>query len=192
MGAKTLLATAVTAALLIVPAAHAVDGSSVVKGNIVTQSGNDLTGATITLKHRSKGLVYTIISNAKGDYLLRNVPVGTYDVTIVKDGYQTMTEENVAVTIGQSIILDVQLFKAGTDIERIAVTGSAIRRVDMASSTSGLTFSSSELKAMPVIRVLRVLRYLHQVPRLQVALILKALLVLVAHQQLKMATILMA
>jgi len=150
VGAKTLLATAVTAALLIVPAAHAVDGSSIVKGHIVAQSGNDLTGATITLKHKSKGLVYTITSNAEGDYLLRNVPVGTYDVTIVKDGYQTMTEENVAVTIGQSIILDVQLYKAGTDIERIAVTGSAIRRVDMASSTSGLTFSSSELKAMPV------------------------------------------
>lgn len=61
-----------------------------------------------------------------------------------------MTEENVAVTIGQSIILDVQLYKAGTDIERIAVTGSALRRVDMASSTSGLTFSDAELKAMPV------------------------------------------
>jgi len=121
-----------------------------VKGHIVAQSGNDLTGATITLKHKSKGLVYTITSNAEGDYLLRNVPVGTYDVTIVKDGYQAMTEENVAVTIGQSIILDVQLYKAGTDIERIAVTGSAIRRVDMASSTSGLTFSDAELKAMPV------------------------------------------
>jgi len=150
VGARTLLATAVTAALLIAPAAHAVDGSSIVKGHIVAQSGNDLTGATITLKHKSKGLVYTITSNAEGDYLLRNVPVGTYDVTIVKDGYQAVTEENVAVTIGQSIIFDVQLYKAGIDIERIAVAGSAIRRVDMASSTSGLTFSDAELKAMPV------------------------------------------
>ena len=39
VGAKTLLATAVTAALLIVPAAHAVDGSSIVKGHIVAQTG---------------------------------------------------------------------------------------------------------------------------------------------------------
>ena len=68
VGTRTLLATAVTAALLIAPAAHAVDGSSIVKGYIVAQSGNDLTGAIITLKHKSKGLVYTITSNAEGDY----------------------------------------------------------------------------------------------------------------------------
>ena len=149
-GTNTLLATAIATALMITPAAHAVDGSSIVKGHIEAQAGTDLVGATVTLKHKSKGLVFTITSNAQGEYLLRNVPVGKYDVTIVKDGYQTLKEENVAVTIGQSIILDVQLYKAGSDMERIAVTGSAIRRVDMSSSTSGLTFSDSELKAMPV------------------------------------------
>ena len=150
IGIKSLLATAVTAALIMTPTAKAVDGSSIVKGHVVAQAGNDLTGATITLKHKSKGLVYTITSNNDGDYLLRNVPVGTYDVTISKEGFEPLVEENVAVTIGQSIILDAQLYKAGSDIERIAVTGSAIRRVDMASSTSGLTFSDAELKAMPV------------------------------------------
>ncbi|AQQ01203.1 TonB-dependent receptor [Pseudoalteromonas aliena] len=149
-GTNTLLATAIATALMITPAAHAVDGSSIVKGHIEAQAGTDLVGATVTLKHKSKGLVFTITSNAQGEYLLRNVPVGKYDVTIVKDGYQTLKEENVAVTIGQSIILDVQLYKAGSDMERISVTGSAIRRVDMSSSTSGLTFSDSELKAMPV------------------------------------------
>ncbi|MDK9685592.1 TonB-dependent receptor [Pseudoalteromonas shioyasakiensis] len=150
IGIKSLLATAVTAALIMTPTVKAVDGSSIVKGHVVAQAGNDLTGATITLKHKSKGLVYTITSNNDGDYLLRNVPVGTYDVTISKEGFEPLVEENVAVTIGQSIILDAQLYKAGSDIERIAVTGSAIRRVDMASSTSGLTFSDAELKAMPV------------------------------------------
>ena len=105
IGIKSLLATAVTAALIMTPTAKAVDGSSIVKGHVVAQAGNDLTGATITLKHKSKGLVYTITSNNDGDYLLRNVPVGTYDVTISKEGFEPLVEENVAVTIGQSIIL---------------------------------------------------------------------------------------
>lgn len=126
IGIKSLLATAVTAALIMTPTAKAVDGSSIVKGHVVAQAGNDLTGATITLKHKSKGLVYTITSNNDGDYLLRNVPVGTYDVTISKEGFEPLVEENVAVTIGQSIILDAQLYKAGSDIERIAVTGFAV------------------------------------------------------------------
>ena len=92
-GVKTLLATAVTAALMMAPAVKAVDGSSIVKGHVVAQAGNDLTGATITLKHKSKGLVYTITSNNDGDYLLRNVPVGTYDVTISKEGFEPLVED---------------------------------------------------------------------------------------------------
>ncbi len=147
---QTLLASAVMSAFLMSGMANAVDGSSIIKGHVVSQSGSNLTGATITLKNQAKGLVYTITSNAEGNYLLRNVPVGVYDVTVVKDGYEPLQQDNVAVTIGQSIILDVELFQAGSGIERIAVTGAAIRRVDMASSTSGLTFSDAELKAMPV------------------------------------------
>ena len=65
IGIKSLLATAVTAALIMTPTAKAVDGSSIVKGHVVAQAGNDLTGATITLKHKSKGKRRSLINSAK-------------------------------------------------------------------------------------------------------------------------------
>ncbi|GGI91653.1 Oar protein [Shewanella hanedai] len=148
---KTLAALAVGSVLFIsAPAAMAAD-TSIVKGHIVNASGSNLSNATITLKHKTKGLVFKVETNDKGDYLLRNVPIGDYDITISKDGYEQNQENGVQVSIGQSVILDSQLYSAGADnVERIAVMGSMIRRVDMASSTSGLTFSQDELQTMPV------------------------------------------
>ncbi|MCJ8302396.1 TonB-dependent receptor [Shewanella sp.] len=148
---KTLASIAVASVLMMsAPAAIAAD-TSIVKGHIVNSDGAQLANATITLKHKTKGLVYTVETNAKGDYFLRNVPVGDYDISITKDGFTKTQESGVRVSIGQPVILDGQLMAVGLDnVERIAVTGSMIRRVDMGSSTSGVTFSQDELNTMPV------------------------------------------
>ncbi|MCH4295901.1 TonB-dependent receptor [Shewanella sp. 3B26] len=148
---KTLAAAAVGAALMLSSPAMAVDGSSIVKGQVISAEGAGLGGATITLRHKTKGLVYTVSTNEKGEYLLRNVPVGEYDIEIHKDGYSDSKESDVRVEVGQALILDGQLYGAGdTSMERLAVTGSMIRRVDMASSTSGVTFTQEDLNQMPV------------------------------------------
>lgn len=147
----SLAAIAVGSVLMLsAPAAYSAD-TSIVKGNIVGQQGETVANAVITLKHKTKGLTYTVETNDKGAYFLRNVPVGDYDVSIAKDGFETTQENGVRVSIGQPVILDGQLFAVGSnDVERISVTGSMIRRVDMASSTSGVTFSQDELNTMPV------------------------------------------
>ena len=146
---KTLTASALMIALGS-SSAFAADGNSTVKGNIVNSQGADLNNAQLVFTHKSKGLVFTVQTNSKGEYLLRNLPVGRYSVAINKLGFETVIEQDIALNIGQAMILDAQLLRAGQDIERIAVTGTAIRRVDMASSTAGVTFTDSDLKVMPV------------------------------------------
>jgi|GEM_PF-735183 len=150
---KTLAAIAVgTALMLTVPSAMAAD-TGVMKGHIVNAQGASLANATITLKHKTKGLTFTVETNDKGNYSLRNVPVGEYNVTITKDGFSGSEESSVRLNIGQPVIIDGQLISdnaSSEEIERIAITGSSIRRVDLASSTGGVTFSQEELDRMPV------------------------------------------
>lgn len=150
---KSLAAIAVgTALMLSMPAAMAAD-TGVVKGHIINAQGGNIANAIITLKHKSKGLTFTVETNDKGDYSLRNVPVGEYSVTITKDGFSGGQEANVHLNIGQPFILDGQLISnnaSSEEIERIAITGSSIRRVDLSSSTSGVTFGQEELDRMPV------------------------------------------
>lgn len=143
------IATALTGALVWQMPAHAADGNSVVRGHIENVTGSELVGATLTFSHKSKGLKYTVVTNGEGDYILRNLPVGIYDVSIVKDGYEQVIQQDVSVTVGQAVVLDVAMQQQGS-MERIAVTGAAIRRVDMASSTAGITITDNDLRLMPV------------------------------------------
>ena len=150
---RSLAAIAVgTALMLSVPSAMAID-TGTVKGHIIGNEGVVLSNATITLKHKTKGLVFTVQTNDKGNYSLRNVPVGEYNITITKDGYNGAEEPNISLKIGQPVILDSQLLSSSAtaqEIERIDILGSSIRRVDLASSTSGVTFNQEELDRMPV------------------------------------------
>ncbi len=150
---KSLAAIAVgTALMLTMPSAMAID-TGTVKGHIINNEGAVLSNATITLKHKTKGLTFTVQTNDKGNYSLRNVPVGEYNITITKDGYNGSEQPSVRLTLGQPVILDGQLMSSSDnnqDIERISITGSSIRRVDLASSTGGVTFSQEELDRMPV------------------------------------------
>ena len=150
---RTLAAIAVgTALMLSMPSAMAAD-TGMVKGHVINAQGSDLANVTITLKHKTKGLTFTVQTNNKGNYSLRNVPVGEYNITILKDGFNGSEEPSIRVSIGQSFILDGQLISenaSNEDIERISVTGSSIRRVDLSSSTGGVTFNQEELDRMPV------------------------------------------
>ena len=150
---KTLTAIAVgTALMLSMPSAMAAD-TGVVKGHIINAQGADLANTTITLKHKAKGLTFSVETNELGNYSLRNIPVGEYAVTIMKDGFNGSEEPSIRISIGQSFILDGQLISdnaSNEDIERIAVTGSSIRRVDLSSSTGGVTFDQEDLDRMPV------------------------------------------
>jgi hypothetical protein len=150
---RSLAAIAVgTALMLSAPSVIAAD-TGTVKGHIISNAGAVLSNATITLKHKTKGLVFTVQTNDKGNYSLRNVPIGDYNITITKDGYNGAEESNVSLRIGQPIIIDSQLLSSSAsaeEIERIAITGSSIRRVDLSSSTGGVTFNQEDLDRMPV------------------------------------------
>ena len=152
---KSLAAIAVgTALMLTMPTALAADAfNGTVKG-VVTNTDNQATkGAVITLVHKGKNITRTITTNEKGEYSLRKLPIGEYEMTIVKDGFNTIEKHDLIVKVGGAVIFNgVLLSSDNTDaeIERISVTGSRVTRVDLESSTGGLTITAGELAKMPV------------------------------------------
>jgi len=147
---KTLAALAVgTALMLSLPATMAADNTNgTLKGVVTSDTGAQLSGATITVKHQTKGISRTVTSNADGKYNLRGLPVGRYTVTITKGGFNTIEEKDLVISLGQSSVYESVL--GDTSVERIQVTGSSVRMIDTSTSTSGVTFSDDQLALMPV------------------------------------------
>lgn len=149
---KSLIALSVMSVLSFpiaqVNAADAFNG--VVKGVITSANNQVASGATITLVHKSKNITRTIVTNEKGEYSLRKLPIGEYKMTISKPGFDTVEESNLLVTVGNSIIYNGQLYSTNSDVERISVVGSSFSRVDLESSTGGIVVTAAELDRLPV------------------------------------------
>lgn len=146
--AALAVATVLSVTALPTLAADAFNG--VVKGTVSQQNDKALSGATITLKHKTKGITRKVTANEDGQYTLRRLPVGNYSVTIEKDGYQIAQEQSILVKLGTDFVLNSQLALLGTDIERIAVTGMSVSRIDLESATGGIVLTADDLKALPV------------------------------------------
>ena len=148
---KTLAALAVGSVLFLsAPAAMAADGLGVMQGHITTEAGSNLSNAKVIIKHESKGIVRETTTGANGSFSLKGLPIGKYTVSISKDGYYKVSEQNIAVTMGNALTFDVALDLEDSGVERIAVSGARISRVDTSSTTTSQVISMSELNQLPV------------------------------------------
>lgn len=147
---KRLLALAISASLgsHSVLAADTSGGS--LKGQVLGGEGEAIVGASIIVTHIGKGLVRTVRSNEKGEYNLRNLPVGEYSLRFEKEGYSPAQLRDVRVRVGQAMVYDGTLASAGQTLELVEVTGSLLRPIDTGSSTAGVVITQEKLTALPV------------------------------------------
>jgi hypothetical protein len=111
---------------------------------------NQTSGQTsITLTHKSQGFSRTVQSNAQGEYILRALPVGEYQLKVQQNNQTVLDNYSIQIKLGQTVIFNPVLGGA-ENIERIAVQGSMIRQIDTSDSTAGLTFDQVTLDKMPV------------------------------------------
>ena len=93
--------------------------TSQVSGVVADTAGSPVAGATITLTGPRS---YTATSDAQGRYTISGVVPGVYLANVSRSGYQTGTEQDVAITAGVPITLNVQL--AAPTLTTLRVIGS--------------------------------------------------------------------
>jgi len=81
-------------------------------------------GTTITVRNRSTNETRTTVSSADGLYRVTNLPRGTYDVKAELQGFQTMTQTNVLLTVGETVRLDFAMAVGGLN-ETVSVVSTA-------------------------------------------------------------------
>ena len=107
------------AALLLLGAspAFAQNGSGTIRGAVRLPDG-PVARATIQAKQGSSGKVFTATSDASGQFVLRDLPEGTYEVSVPEVGLTTdrFVQRNVSVEPGRTITLDITLQKGNLGV----------------------------------------------------------------------------
>ena len=146
---KTIAALAVGAAIAFSsPNVLATDGKASIHGHIESVSGSDLNNVIIVIKHEGKGIVRTTTTTEKGDFSLKGLPIGNYTITVSKEGFGTVSEENVNINVA-GLVFDATMADT-TNIERIEVSGARISQIDTTSTQASQVISTERLNLLPV------------------------------------------
>src|ERR1700730_9797754 len=96
-----------TLVLLFLPSSVFAQGASAnLTGTAKDTSGGVLPGVTISARNVATNETRTAITETDGLYRLTNLPRGTYDVKAELQGFKTLAQANVLLTVGDTVRLD--------------------------------------------------------------------------------------
>lgn len=133
--------------LLAVPAAAQTFRGSIL-GTVVDNSGAVVPGATVTAKNTSTGVTRTTTTDADGSFSISELPIGSYDLTVSRDGFQTAKVGDLEVEVSGERRVDVSLVP-GAVSEEVEVTAD-VPLVETTTNVLGGSVSAKDIQNLPV------------------------------------------
>jgi outer membrane receptor protein involved in Fe transport len=122
-----------------------------ISGTIIDDRGDTLPG--VSLEITSPALISgkrAAVTTAKGTYVFLDLPVGTYKITASLTGFKTIIQEDIKISAGSSIVIDLAL-PMGSIAENVTVTA-ASPVIDVKTSTIDAKLESQMLDKLPTSR----------------------------------------
>ena len=111
-------------ALLLVMVAPGIAAAqdAVLSGTVTDSTGLLLPGVTVEVRSTADDQAHTAITDGTGTFTITDLPAGSYAVTFSLSGFRTVVRDGVAVVVGATATLDVELPVQLE--ERVVVVGS--------------------------------------------------------------------
>jgi len=108
--------------MLSVTALIAQSGGSGISGFVLDDSGKSIDGATIAVKNTATGFSTTTVTDKKGYFTLRDLPVGTYNIEVSAVGAQTTVLKDNVLNLGDRLVLHkITLSRNATTLAEVTV-----------------------------------------------------------------------
>jgi hypothetical protein len=137
-----------TLALLLVPVLRAQSTGGRIRGTVTDPSGGAVVAAKVTLINEATNLTRDAETGANGEYLLIEVPVGSYEMDVTQQGFKKYVRKGIALDLNEALSLDIAL-QLGTSAETVEVTG-APPVVDTSSTQLGAVVNERASTQLPL------------------------------------------
>jgi hypothetical protein len=123
--------------------------TALLTGTVKDASGAVVVGGKVTLKNSQTNVARTTTSGKDGDYLFNSVPIGTYEVTVEREGFDKYVRKGITLELNHNALLDVAL-RIGKTSQVIEVTGD-VSQVDTVSATLGNVETQRRIVDLPLV-----------------------------------------
>ncbi len=143
------LTFAALAALVISTNALAQTPTGTILGSVKDGQGGVVPGATVTATNTGTQFSRTVVTDDAGEYALRLLPVGNYQVSVTIPGFKNFTQSGIALEVGRNARVDATI-ELGAVSETVSVIGDS-PLVDTASATLARTVGQNEVLNLPLV-----------------------------------------
>ena len=141
------LVVAVLVASGITAWAQGAANTGTVQGTIADQQGAVVVGATVTLTDVGTKTSRTTTTNASGRYIFVDVPPGLYNEAVGKQGFSTAKTDNLQVTVGVALTLDLTMQVGGANVVvEVSAVGNELQTMN---ATVGNTITGVAIDSLP-------------------------------------------
>ena len=117
-------------------------------GTVTDPTGAQVANAKVTVKNPATDLSASTTTNSSGNYVVKELPVGSYSLTVEAPGFKTVSNNNVVLNAGVIAHVDFKL-EVGKASEVVEVTGTA-SLVDTEDSKLSSTVGSTQINNLPL------------------------------------------
>jgi len=116
-------------------------------GTVTDNAGAAIAGAKVEVLAPGTGLRRQAMTNDQGYYSIPFLPIGAYVVTVERDGFAPVKITDIALQVGETRTLDVELKPGSVQAEIEVVAGTELER---SSATIGAVIQSSQVHDLPL------------------------------------------
>jgi hypothetical protein len=128
--------------------AHAQVAGATLSGIVSDQSGGVLPQAAVSIKNIATGITRTSTTSSAGFYSVPNLLPGTYEIRASAQGFSTVVQMGVTLTVGEQQVLNFTL-QVGQMAQTVEVSTEA-PTVELASSSISAVINSTTVRELPL------------------------------------------
>jgi carboxypeptidase family protein/TonB-dependent receptor-like protein len=120
--------------------------TGVIQGTVLDEQGSIVPGANVEVRNPDTNFSRTQTTNADGRFVFLQLSPGRYTLTVSKQGFATVIQENLELTVGQTISLNLNM-KVSRLEEKITIT--AAPTIDTVKTESSSTLNERAVGNLP-------------------------------------------
>ena len=118
-------------------------------GTVTDSTGATIVNAKVTIHNVDTGVERTTATNAEGQYLVPELPVGNYTVTVELPGFQKSVTKGLVVDVATAKRVDATL-QPGQVKSEIVVSGEELPQIETTTDVLGGVLTQDSIKDLPI------------------------------------------
>lgn len=126
------------------------DYRAAVQGVVTDEGGEEVIGATVFVKNESTGFTAGSVTNERGEYFVKQLPLGSpYSITVSYVGYGDQKKTGYSLNQGDVVRIDFRLKEESVVMEAVQVVANSLKN-SIATTGAATSVTANDLNKLPV------------------------------------------